>query len=113
MTLAFVLSPHSQNDGDFYFSVVWQIAGSPRPTTRCKRSIMANHNVDTGQDQDPLSKNLVPQKLVKAISPDYLHDKLLLAGTKKKLRYVGQKITVQSVWKARLLRRVELTPGKV
>lgn len=113
MTLAFVLSPHSQNDSDFYFSVVWQIAGSPRLTTRCKWSIMANHSVDTGQDQDPLSKNLVLQKLVKAISPDYLHDKELLAGTKKKLRYVGQRITVQSVWKARLLRRVELAPGKV
>lgn len=67
----------------------------------------------TGQDQDHLSKNLVLQKLVKAISPDYLHGKELLAGTKKKLRYVGQRITVQSVWKARLLRRVELAPGKV
>lgn len=41
-----------------------------------------------------LSKNLALQKLVKAISPDYLHDKELLAGTKKKLRYVGQRITV-------------------
>lgn len=52
MTLVFVLSPHSQNDGDFYFSVVWQIASSPRPTTRCKQSIMANHNIGTGQVQD-------------------------------------------------------------
>ncbi|MXQ88421.1 hypothetical protein E5288_WYG006770 [Bos mutus] len=51
---------------------------------------MANHSVDTGQDQDPLSKNLVLQKLVKAISPDYLHDKELLAGTKKKLRLMLQ-----------------------
>lgn len=84
MTLVFVLSPRSQKNGDFHFSVVWQIAGSPRPTTRCKWSITASHNMDTGQDQDHLSKNLVLQKLVKAISPDSLHGKELLAGTKRK-----------------------------
>ena len=52
MTLVCVFSPHSPNDGDFYFSVVCQIASSPRPTTRCKRSIMANHNIGNGQVQD-------------------------------------------------------------
>lgn len=45
-------------DGDFHFLVVWQFASSPRPVTRWEWSIEANNNMNVGQGQSHLSKNL-------------------------------------------------------